>query len=42
MDLFPANFPDLVEGVYPGAQLFLLDSAEAEQALALAAIIEVL
>jgi hypothetical protein len=42
MDLFPANFSELVDGVYPGAQLFLLDPAESEESLALAAIIEVL
>jgi hypothetical protein len=42
MDLFPANFPNLVEGVYPGAHLFLLNTAEAEESVALAAIIEVL
>jgi hypothetical protein len=42
MDLFPSNFPALVEDAYPGAHLFLLNAAESEQALALASIIEVL
>ena len=42
LDIFPSNFPALVEDAYPGAQLFLLNAAESEQALALAAIIEVL
>jgi hypothetical protein len=42
LELFPASFPDLAEGSYPGAHFFLLNAAEAEEALALAAIIEVL
>jgi hypothetical protein len=42
LDLLPAKFPELVEGAYPGAHLFLLSTTEAAEAIALCGIIEVL